>query len=219
MKHYFQSKAYIAEGYIINKQQQKFDLRNLPPILRVLLSTDGTVTKTLEAYFWEAIQVLNVKQELIQLDHARDFLPSQAGEWLLQRSVELLGLMYDYLKNIIEKLIHAQKVNVDLSGPVGIVVMTNQMKEMGLPYFLQFAAIISINLAFMNFLPFPALDGGRILFLILEKIKGKPVSPKIEGTIHAIGLYILLLLMVLITFKDFSRFHDKFAMVWERIFK
>ena len=134
-----------------------------------------------------------------------------------QRAFQLLEVMVFYLKDILGKLIQVQKVQVDVSGPVGIVVLTNQMKEMGLPYLLQFAAIISINLAFMNFLPFPALDGGRILFLVLEKIKGRPVSAKIEGTAHAIGLYLLLFLMLLITFKDFSRFGDKFAMMWERI--
>jgi regulator of sigma E protease len=68
-------------------------------------------------------------------------------------------------------------------------------------------------------LPFPALDGGRILFLLVEKIKGRPVSPKLEKIIHAAGLYILLFLMLLITFKDISRFGDKFAMLWEKITK
>ncbi|HEX4975313.1 MAG TPA: chorismate pyruvate-lyase family protein [Pseudomonadales bacterium] len=125
MKHFFQSKAYIAEGYIINSQQQKFDLRNLPPILRVLLSTDGTVTKTLEAYFWEAIQVLNVQQELIQLDHARDFLPSQAGEWLLQRSVELLGQQsgrcYTEAHSLIRLHVLPEEIRLQLqSGQIGI---------------------------------------------------------------------------------------------------
>lgn len=91
MKHYFQSKGYIAEGFVINDQQQKLDLRPLPPILRVLLSTDGTVTKTLEAYYWEAIEVLNVKQEQITLDQAQAHLPTQAGEKVLERAVELRG--------------------------------------------------------------------------------------------------------------------------------
>ena len=135
------------------------------------------------------------------------------------RSAQLIWIMTDYFRYIIGKLIQAEKVQVDVSGPVGIIVVTNQMKEMGFSYLIQFAAIISVNLAFLNFLPFPALDGGRILFLAIEKIKGRPVSPRLEGAIHAIGLYFLLALMVLITFKDVSRFRDKFEMMWERIVK
>jgi regulator of sigma E protease len=87
---------------------------------------------------------------------------------------------------------------------------------MGWAYLLQFAAFLSINLAFINFFPFPALDGGRILFLAIEKIKGKPVSANVEQVIHAIGLYFLLFLMLVISFKDFFRFSDKFAMLWEK---
>jgi len=135
----------------------------------------------------------------------------------LTESFQLIWIMYDYFKNIIERLAQAQKVSVDVSGPIGIVVLTNQFWEMGFPYLLKFAGLISLNLAFINFLPFPALDGGRILFLVIEKIKGRPVSPKLEQLVHTIGLYSLLLLMIVITFKDVSRFHDKFAMLWERL--
>lgn len=132
-------------------------------------------------------------------------------------SIQLIWIMYDYFKNIISHLIQAQKVSVDVSGPIGIVVLTNQFREMGFPYLIKFAGLISLNLAFINFLPFPALDGGRILFLLIEKIKGRPISQKIEQTIHAVGMYALLLLMVLITFKDVSRFHEQFSILWEKL--
>ncbi len=133
------------------------------------------------------------------------------------RSVQLVWIMFDYFRDLVTNFLQAKKVQVELSGPVGIVVLTNQMKEMGWPYLIQFAGAISVNLAFINFLPFPALDGGRILFLILEKLKGRPISPKIEKTAHAIGLYFLLFLMIVITFKDVSRFHDKFAILLDKL--
>jgi len=133
------------------------------------------------------------------------------------RSVQLVWVMFDYFRDLITNLIQAKKVQMELSGPVGIVVLTNQMKEMGWPYLLQFAGAISVNLAFVNFLPLPALDGGRILFLILEKIKGRPINQKVERMAHAIGLYFLLFLMILITFKDISRFHDKFEILFDKI--
>jgi len=135
----------------------------------------------------------------------------------VERSVNLIRVMIGYLSDILGKLIKSEKVQVELAGPVGIVVLTNQMKEMGWAYLLQFAAFLSINLAFINLFPLPALDGGRIIFLGIEKIKGKPVSQKVEQVIHAIGLYLLLFLMLLISFKDFFRFSDKFAMLWEKI--
>jgi len=132
-------------------------------------------------------------------------------------SFQLIWVMADYLGTIINQFFHAQKVALDLSGPVGIVVLTNQFREMGFPYLLKFAGLISLNLAFINFIPYPALDGGRILFLLIEKIKGRPVSPKLEQVIHTVGMYSLLLLMVLITFHDVSRFHDKFVILWEKL--
>jgi regulator of sigma E protease len=91
---------------------------------------------------------------------------------------------------------------VDIAGPVGIVSLTKEMSELGLAYLLYFAAILSINLGIINALPIPALDGGRILFVLIEKIKGSPVSPRVEGYVHQIGFILLILLMLLVTFYD-----------------
>lgn len=96
---------------------------------------------------------------------------------------------------------------VDVTGPVGIVILTKQMSDLGIAYLLQFAALLSINLGIINILPIPALDGGRILFVLIEKLKGSPVSRRTEGMIHQIGFILLLLLMFFITVRDFSNFH------------
>lgn len=128
---------------------------------------------------------------------------------------EILVALYELIKN----LIVAQKVAVDLSGPVGIAVLTGQVARMGFIYLLQFTAMLSVNLAVINFLPFPALDGGRILFLVIEKIRRKPVSQKIENLIHNIGFALLMVLVVLVTYRDIVRFGDKFMGLWERIVK
>lgn len=109
---------------------------------------------------------------------------------------------------IIRDLVVTQEVGVDLSGPVGIAVMTGQVAAMGLVYLLQFTAVLSINLAIINVLPFPALDGGRILFLIIEKVRGKPVNEKVEIATHNIGFILLMLLVVVVTYKDFVTFGD-----------
>ncbi|MEI9966753.1 MAG: RIP metalloprotease RseP [Candidatus Moraniibacteriota bacterium] len=97
----------------------------------------------------------------------------------------------------------AEKTPVEITGPVGIVYLTKQMSDLGFAYLLQFAALLSINLGIINILPIPALDGGRILFVLIEKLKGKPVSERLEGTIHQIGFALLLLLMLIVTLRDF----------------
>ncbi len=89
-----------------------------------------------------------------------------------------------------------------LSGPVGIYGVVGDAASTGISSLLYLTAYISINVGFINFLPLPAFDGGRILFLIIEKIKGSPVNPKFENTIHSIGLFLLLALMVVVTYND-----------------
>jgi len=88
------------------------------------------------------------------------------------------------------------------AGPVGIANITGQAARLGFTYLLQFVALLSLNLAVINILPFPALDGGRILFLIIEKIKGKPVKREVENAIHNIGFFLLIALVIFITYKD-----------------
>ena len=89
-----------------------------------------------------------------------------------------------------------------VSGPVGIATMVGQASSLGFAYLVTFTAIISINLAVLNLIPFPALDGGQIVFVIIETIIRKPISPKIVSYINIGGFAFLILLMVVITFAD-----------------
>ena len=98
------------------------------------------------------------------------------------------------------------QVGVDqLSGPVGVAEVMATTASYSISAFLQLVAFISINLGVMNLLPLPALDGGRLVFLILEGIRRKPVPAKYEGYIHAAGLMLLLALMVYVTGQDILR--------------
>ena len=106
---------------------------------------------------------------------------------------------------IVFYLITGQLALGSLSGPVGIYSIVGSAADSGILSLLYLTAYISINVGFINFLPIPAFDGGRILFLIIEKIKGSPVNPKLENTIHSIGLFLLLGLMILITYNDIIR--------------
>ncbi len=92
-----------------------------------------------------------------------------------------------------------------LAGPVGIFGIVGTAADAGIWSVLSLIALLSINVGFINLLPIPAFDGGRLLFIIIEKIKGKPVDPKLENTIHAVGLFLLMALMLLITYNDIIR--------------
>ena len=89
-----------------------------------------------------------------------------------------------------------------LSGPVGIYSVVGESSKAGVANILYLVAFLSINVGFINLLPLPAFDGGHILFLIIEAIKGSPVKPELEEKIHGIGMLLLLLLMVIITIND-----------------
>jgi len=90
-------------------------------------------------------------------------------------------------------------------GPVGIANATGAAAQFGFAYMLGFAAMLSINLAVVNILPFPALDGGRLIFIFIEKLRGKPLSEKFTQIVHGTGFLILILLMVLITYQDIMK--------------
>ncbi len=97
-------------------------------------------------------------------------------------------------------------VPVQLTGPVGIAQLTGEVARAGFSPLLQFAGFISINLALVNILPLPALDGGRIVFVLLGWVRrGKRISPKTEGLVHAIGFALLIAAMIAITYQDIIR--------------
>lgn len=103
---------------------------------------------------------------------------------------------------LIASIFRQEDVSANLSGPVGIAVLTGQVASLGGSHLVQFAAMLSINLAVMNVLPFPALDGGRLAFLLYEVIRRKKASPTFEQTVHGIGFAVLLLLVLIVTVKD-----------------
>ncbi len=130
----------------------------------------------------------------------------------LTTTLDIIALIFSALFGVLKGLVIGQKAAVDISGPVGIAYLTKQVTQLGLVYILQFAALLSINLGIINGLPFPALDGGRILFILIEKIKGSPVSRKVEQLVHTVGFVLLIILMILVTAKDLIRFE-----IFERV--
>ncbi|MGV7959837.1 sigma E protease regulator RseP [Photorhabdus tasmaniensis] len=122
----------------------------------------------------------------------------QAGDktWQLMRlTVNMMGKL----------IVGDVKVN-NLSGPISIAKGAGVSADSGLVYYLMFLALISVNLGIINLVPLPVLDGGHLLFLIIEKIKGGPVSERVQDFSYRIGAMVLVLLMGLALFNDFSRF-------------
>lgn len=106
--------------------------------------------------------------------------------------------------NLIAQLFSG-KVPQDLAGPVGIFAISSAAAKVGVIALINFIGILSVNLAILNILPFPALDGGRLFFIGIEKVIGRKVLPKIESAIHTAGMVILLLLLLAITAHDIRR--------------
>ena len=107
---------------------------------------------------------------------------------------------------VLKQLVTGEVSTKDLSGPVGIVYMVDKSASQGFITFLYFMAMMSLNLAIINMLPFPALDGGRLIFVVIRKITGKAITDNMESIVHMIGMVLLMLLMIYVTWQDILRF-------------
>ncbi len=97
------------------------------------------------------------------------------------------------------------EARASVSGPVGIAGILRESWSFGFLYFLQILGLLSLNFAIINLIPFPGLDGSRVVFAIIEWIRGKPIPPQREGMIHAIGFVVMLVILVLVTYRDILR--------------
>ena len=127
--------------------------------------------------------------------------PVEGANMLWQSTVGVVGGFWTLLREFITQ----GRTDAEVSGPVGIFFFADDTRTLGTAYFLQFIGLLSVNLAVLNILPIPALDGGRLFFLLLEKLKGKKIDSRIENLVHGFGFLLLILLMVFITYKDIAR--------------
>lgn len=115
----------------------------------------------------------------------------------------VLGLMFQFFVMLFKGKVSSG----DISGPIGIVYLVGEAAKSGTLYVLYVAGFISINLGFFNLLPIPALDGSRLVFLLIELVRGKPVNPEKEGFVHFVGLVLLMALMLVVAYKDIIKFN------------
>lgn len=133
-------------------------------------------------------------------------LPIHLALWQgMKTTASYTALTVEAFLNLITGIFTGQGGVKDLTGPIGIVGVVDQVRVFGVAALFTFAAIISINLAVLNLIPFPALDGGRLLFVVIEGVIRRPLPLAFQAWANAIGFGLLLLLMVLVTWQDITR--------------
>jgi regulator of sigma E protease len=123
-----------------------------------------------------------------------------------QATWQLTMATLDGYRGMLVALVTSGSVASGITGPIGIATLTGQAAQAGISYLIQFVAMISINLAVLNIMPFPALDGGRLALVVWERIRGRALAHRTEQLINAAGFAVLLLLMVAVTMRDVVQF-------------
>jgi regulator of sigma E protease len=133
--------------------------------------------------------------------YSKDLTAIQAVSQSLSQTYQITELMVV----IITKLIQGDVSVKTLGGPIMIAQMAGDSAKAGVGSLIAFIALISVNLAIINLLPIPVLDGGHLLFFLIEAIKGSPVSIKVREVAQQIGLFLLIMLMILVFYNDITR--------------
>lgn len=206
------SETNIESGDKILKVNGK-KVRNQDMLMLELTVYNGkTINLTVEHKNKE-VEVIKLKPKKVEIDGETTYKYGMALENKIERGI-LPSIKYAFTKtfDLVEQMVKiifyliTGTLSLDsLSGPVGIYNVVGESAKAGLISIIYLIAYLCINVGFINLIPIPAFDGGRALFLIIEKIRKKKVNPKIENTIHAIGLVLLMILMVVITFNDIVR--------------
>lgn len=120
-------------------------------------------------------------------------------------TLEMLWLIIIAFFKLIRDLFVGTPIGDSVGGPVMIAQMTGQVARFGITNLMNFTALLSLNLAVLNFFPFPALDGGRAFLLIVEKLRGKPLKKEVEAWLNNAGFFLLMALIIFVTYKDILR--------------
>lgn len=128
----------------------------------------------------------------------------------LGQTLSMIASIFVGFYLIIQSLVVSQELIGEVYGPIGIATLVGDALDLGFLYVLQFTAVLSIIIAVINYLPFPALDGGRVLFLIIEAIRRKPINQKIEAMMHNAGFALLMALVLVVTYRDIARISGGF---------
>lgn len=186
-------------NYIIRRNSQDLSLGVVP-------DENGLIGVGLGMYTSHKNNQLSVYgvSSIVSVIDVKDIkLPvSQSLTKALNECGRLAMLTVGMLGEVVRSVVSQFAIPEDVAGPVGIARLTHIFTQQGLMALLRFTALLSLSLAVINIIPFPALDGGRLLFLLLEAIRGKRIPQRWESMIHALGYLILIGLIILITYSD-----------------
>ncbi len=171
------------------------------PIVFVLERQGEQITAEVTPAYLETLQKEGVGIALVETGTVRYpwyKAPVVGAQATAEMTVNVVGGFWGLITGVFT----SEDVVSQLSGPIGIASLTGQVVSLGAIHVIQFAAMLSVNLAVLNILPFPALDGGRIFFLLIEAIRRKPLTMRIEQTIHGAGFALLLILVLFVTYQD-----------------
>ncbi len=170
--------------FTVERQKEKVSI-SVTPEMRELTAEDGTL----------------VKSYAVGISCRVSHNPFKSVVVGAQSTWNMGKVMFTAIKQIFTGQVSTE----ELAGPVGVVSMVNQSIDKGVWYYGFLTAMICLNLALINMLPLPALDGGRIIFVIYSWITGRPVSAKVEGVVHTVGIVLLMGLMLYVTKNDIVR--------------
>lgn len=160
--------------------------------LKIQVNRDGeTLTKYITPITEDGRKIIGVYTRSIKS-------PGSAIRGGFEKTGTFLMLMFDFIGMVFKGEVGMES----LSGPVGIIKEVGVAANMGIYNLLYLLGFISVNLGFFNLLPLPALDGSRITFLLVELVRGKPISPEKEGFVHFVGFILLISLMLFVTYRD-----------------
>jgi len=175
----------------IEKNGKVSDIK-IEPVIREVKDIFGKKTKIALLGIAPSQKIENVRYGLLE-SFSKGF----------RKVIDLTAITYKAIWSIITGSL---SVKESMTGPIGIFMITGKAAEMGLIYLFHLMAILSASLAIFNLLPLPVLDGGHILFLFIEKLRGKPLSVKVQEHIANIGVGLLILLTVFIFYNDIVKF-------------
>ena len=201
MQNFIKDKENLKVSIEIDRAGEIFKKEIIPQKIEFNIDSDGKKT----------IEKIGIGVGLAEVGVVR--YPVHLAFYLGAKNTVIYSVrIFQAFYNLIKDLILTRKISPNVGGPVMIAALSGKAAELGFIYIIQFIALLSLNLAIINILPLPALDGGRILFVIVEKFKGRAVSVNVETWIHMIGFWLLMLLMILITARDIARFQ-----IWDKV--
>ena len=195
--------------YTIEHKDGKKDKYSIKPAEYVVLE-DKYIRITDEHTKEDIIKENNIKEEEVQISKiigiGKEPKINKGFVAAIKYAFKKFGSIVDIMLLTVGSLITGKLGLNALSGPVGMYTVVGQVATYGIANIIFLMAYLSINLGVINILPFPAFDGGRVLFVLIEAITRKKVKPEVEGIIHTIGFILLMILMLYITFQDILKF-------------